>query len=184
MKVKPKERLINTALELFCQRGFHATGIDTILSQSKVAKTTMYRHFRAKDELILAALQKRDEDFRTWLSQTIQAAEVPPPDSLLLVFDLHKQWAEQPDFNGCAFVKAAAEFPLADSPIHDFCAQHKTLMTQYLQTLTEASKTKEPANLAKQLMILLDGATVIAQVTGQSSAFDQAKRSAEQLIRS
>ncbi|MEM9090409.1 MAG: TetR/AcrR family transcriptional regulator [Cyanobacteria bacterium P01_F01_bin.53] len=182
MKVKPKERLINTALELFCQRGFHATGIDTILSQSKVAKTTMYRHFRSKDELILAALKKRDEDFRIWLSQTIQAAEVPPADSLLLVFDLHKKWADQVDFNGCAFVKAAAEFPLANSPIHAFCAQHKTLMTQYLQTLTESTKTKDPVSVAEQLMILLDGATVIAQVTGQSSAFEQAKQAAKQLI--
>ncbi len=71
MAVKPKERLLVNALELFSLRGFHATGIDTILTQSKVAKTTMYRHFSSKEDLIVSALRKRDEDFRDWLMQTM-----------------------------------------------------------------------------------------------------------------
>lgn len=182
MKAKPKERLVGKALELFCQNGFHATGIDTILSQSKVAKTTLYRHFRSKDELILAALRKRDEDFRNWLMQTIDRANVGPIDKLLMVFDIHKQWAEQPDFNGCAFVKASAEFSAVDSPIHRFCVEHKRLVTRYIQELAEASKAHEPADLAEQFMILLDGATVTAQMTRQPSAFSQAKDSARVLL--
>ena len=60
-----RDHLVDTATKLFCKQGFRATGIDTVLAESGVAKKTLYNHFRSKDELIIAALQKKDADFMT-----------------------------------------------------------------------------------------------------------------------
>ena len=67
-----RDHLVDTALKLFCERGFHATGIDTILAESGVAKMTLYNHFRSKDELIIAALQKRDEQFMVSVKEGVE----------------------------------------------------------------------------------------------------------------
>ncbi len=182
MVTKPKERLLLNALELFSLRGFHATGIDTILAQSKVAKTTLYRHFRSKEELIIAVLRKRDEDFRNWLMRSIDRTGTQGAEKLLAVFDVHRQWAEDADFNGCLFVKAAHEFPDADSPINTLCVEHKRLVTRYLKGLAEFSETIDPQEIAAQMMVLIDGATVSAQMTGNSLVFERAKASARKLL--
>lgn len=182
MKLKSKEKILSSALSLFSERGFHATGIDTILMDSKVAKTTLYRHFRSKEELIVAVLRQRDADFRNWLMLKVDKSNLAPVDKLFLVFDLHKQWAQEPDFNGCAFIKASSEYPDFDSRIHVVSAEHKKAMTQYLiQLLTDAQK-ENVALVATQLMLLIDGATMTAQMHGNADVFDQAKEAARLLV--
>lgn len=183
MVVKPRERLLLNALELFSLRGFHATGIDTILAQSQVAKTTMYRHFKSKEDLIVSVLRKRDEDFRNWLMQTLDRTDTQGSEKLLMVFDVYQQWAERSDFNGCLFVKASSEFPDVDSPIHVFCAEHKRLMTRYIRSLTASSGTTAPPDdLADQIMMLLDGATALVQINRRPHVFEGAKESARKLV--
>ncbi len=86
-----RDHLIDTALRLFYQQGYHATGIDRILAESGVAKMTLYKHFRSKDELILAALQLRDERFRNWLMAEMEAASPDPVERLLAMFDALEQ---------------------------------------------------------------------------------------------
>ena len=61
-----RDHLVETAIRLFNRDGFHATGIDTILSEAGVAKMTLYKHFKSKDDLIVAALRRRDERWMTW----------------------------------------------------------------------------------------------------------------------
>ena len=87
MSSSKRDLLINTALELFSREGFHATGIDRILSESGVAKMTLYNHFKSKDELILAALRRRDETFRNWFMRTVEASAETPRGRLLASFD-------------------------------------------------------------------------------------------------
>ena len=182
MKLKPKEKVIASALTLFSQYGFHATGIDTILAHSKVAKTTLYRHFRSKEELIIAVLRQRDGDFRNWLMRTIDKSNLDPKDKLFLVFDMHKQWAEEPDFNGCTFIKASSEYPSLNSLIHTVSIEHKKAMTRYLEKILEEAKQTNAALLALQLMLLIDGATVSAQMHRDPTVFDKAKTAAQQLF--
>lgn len=78
-----REHLIETALQLFYQHGYHATGIDTILAASGVAKRTLYKHFASKDALILAVLRRRDAQFRTWFTQSLEQRLADPRDRLL-----------------------------------------------------------------------------------------------------
>ena len=182
MKLKPKEKILESALTLFCQHGFHATGIDTILAHSKVAKTTLYRHFRSKEELIVAVLRRRDGDFRNWLMHAVDKSDLVPEEKLLMIFDMHKQWAQQPDFNGCAFVKASAEYPAFDSLIHVVSVEHKKAMARYVEKILKDAKKDNADLLSLQVMLLIDGATVSAQMHGDSTVFDQAKAVAKALV--
>ena len=93
-----RDDLIETALKLFYTGGFNATGIDKILAESGVAKMTLYKHFGSKDELILAVLKRRDEQFRGWLSGEMAKAGPSPKAQLLQMFDALEIW-----FSGKAF---------------------------------------------------------------------------------
>lgn len=182
MTTKPRDRLVSTALKLFCQYGFHATGIDTVLAVSGVAKTTLYRYFKSKDELILAALRKQDEDFRNSFMRKVERSSERPAERLLAMFDVYQEWSKSSDFYGCTFVNASAEFSDLSSPIHALCAEHKRLMLRYIQELAEAAGIEDGDYLAKQLMMLIDGATVLTQVTGKAELFHQAKKTAKELL--
>ncbi|MBW4651129.1 MAG: TetR/AcrR family transcriptional regulator [Kastovskya adunca ATA6-11-RM4] len=181
MAKQSREHLVNVSLQLFHQYGFHATGIDKILAESGVAKNTLYRHFRSKDELILAGLRKHDENFRNWLMREVDRYE-SPIERLFAVFDMYEQWSRSPVFFGCIFINASAEFSDPYSPIHALCAEHKRLVKIYLRDLAIAADVVDPDNLAVQWMILLDGATTSTQVTNNSLAFQQAKAVAKNLL--
>ena len=79
--------LLETALRLFNQNGYHATGIDLIIAESGVAKTTLYRHFETKDDLILAALERRDEHTRDEMRAFVEKRVSEPVERLLVTFD-------------------------------------------------------------------------------------------------
>ena len=182
MSSSKRDLLINTALELFSREGFHATGIDRILSESGVAKMTLYNHFKSKDELILAALRRRDETFRNWFMRTVEASAETPRDRLLATFDVLEEWIRRKDFCGCTFINAAAEFGERADSIRGSCAEHKRLVIEYLERLAQAAGARDPEELAFDLNLLAEGAIVTAQVMGIKDAASRAKRAAEILI--
>ena len=182
MSSTKRDHLIDTALELFSRDGFHATGIDKILSESGVAKMTLYNHFKSKDELILAVLRRRDETFRNWFMRTVEASAEAPRDRLLAIFDALEQWISQEGFCGCTFINATAEFGAHGEAIRGCCAEHKRLVLDYLEELATAAGAQNPAALAFDLSLLAEGAIVTAQVMGSKDAARKAKRAAEILI--
>ena len=130
-----REHLIDTALSLFQTEGYHATGIDRILAQAGVAKMTLYKHFRSKDDLILAALRRRDESFRNWFVREVERRATAPRDRLLALFDTIGQWLQGNGVSGCMFINAAAEYGNCDHPIHVVAAEHKRMLTGYIRSL-------------------------------------------------
>lgn len=183
-----REQLIDAALEVFYREGFHASGIERVLAQAGVSKMALYRHFRSKDELILAALRRRDEVFRHWLMTTVEQAATTPEERLLAVFDLLASWFRGEAFKGgrfcgCMFLNAAAEYQSGDDPIHAFAAEHKRLITDDLERLALAARAAEPRHLAERLAILIDGAIATAHVTGRPEAAHHAREMARLVIR-
>lgn len=176
------EHLVESAAELFYRDGFNATGIDKILRDAGVAKMTLYRHFCSKDDLILAALRRKDERFRNWLVRTVEGSANDPRQRLLAVFDALEQWFSAPDFHGCMFINAAAEFGDLADPVHAAAAEHKRLVRNYLETLAVAAGAKKPRQLAQQINLLVDGAVVTAHVSGDPSVAKTARAAAEVLI--
>ncbi|GHD42352.1 TetR family transcriptional regulator [Thalassobaculum fulvum] len=178
-----RDELVDTALRLFYTQGFNATGIDKILSEAGVAKMTLYKHFRSKDELILAVLHRRDEQFRNWLMGEMERASANPRERLLAMFDAIEDWFQGRafkglGFSGCAFINAAGEFGDQNHPAHRTAAEHKRRIVEYLERLCAQAGARDPRDLAEQLALLKEGAIVTAHVRGMPESAGIAKRMA------
>src|ERR1700760_860090 len=114
-----RERLVAAAIELFYRNGFGAIGIDQVIASAGVTKTTFYKHFESKDDLMVAAVQRRDEwESQAWVNAGYKIAGDDPIKQLLGMFDVMDIWFNNPDFLGCMFINAAAEFPNPHDPVH------------------------------------------------------------------
>lgn len=177
-----RDHLVGTALALFSKHGYHATGIDRILAESGVAKMTLYKHFRSKDELILAALRRRDEEFCRWFQSEVESRAATARERILTVFDVLESWFKDPDFNGCCFIHAAGEYGRKDDPVHIVAAEHKARIVGFLRDLVQAAGAANSDDLARQLMLLVDGAIVAAHVSGDVASARSARGLAEALL--
>lgn len=178
-----REHLVDTAIELFGRNGFHATGIDTILDRAGVSKRTLYRHFRTKEELILAALKKYDGIFRNGFMRRVEQAAGTPRERLLAVYDVAASWFEDDNFFGCMFINVIGEYSETDSPIRKVCCEFKDLMRRYIEDQCAELGADDPKTLASELALLLEGAIVTAQVSQRRrEAADTAKLAASALI--
>ena len=177
-----REHLIDTAIGLFGENGFHATGIDTILARAGVSKKTLYRHFRSKEELILAALRKHDGAFRNGFMRQVSAQARTPRGRLLAVFDVAEAWFRHDSFYGCMFINAIGEYSAADTPIRQACKDFKAMMRGFIEQLCRELPVAEPSVLAEELALLLEGAIVTAQVSQQRSRAAQVAKTAAAVL--
>lgn len=182
MPTSKKDQLIDTALRIFNRDGYHATGIDRVISESGVARMTLYNHFKSKDDLILAVLRRRDENFRNWLMRSVEKKAGTPAERLLVLFDALADWFNEKSFSGCMFINAAAEYSDPDSAIHRLSAEHKVLLCDYLKDLTESAGAENADTLADGLMLLMEGAIVMRYVAGRRDAAANARTAAAVLI--
>ncbi|MEZ5566633.1 MAG: TetR/AcrR family transcriptional regulator [Gammaproteobacteria bacterium] len=177
-----REHLIKTAMELFAEHGYHATGVDLIMATAGVSKKTLYTYFRSKDELILACLENYADKFRdNFMAQVEQAAETPR-DRLLAIFDIAETWFCQADFYGCVFINACGEFSEKDSRIREVSREFKRLLLSYFEHLCRQLPVSDPDELARELALLQEGAIVTAQVSGNSASARTARRAAVTLL--
>ncbi len=151
-------------MKVFYQNGFHNTGLDLILKESGISRMTLYNHFKSKDDLIVAALRRRDEIFRNRLMKHAESISEDPIKRIMGVFSYHKDWFNEDDFQGCMFINASAEFIDPDCAVRRVASDHKTEIVRYLTQLCEAAGLKDPRELAQQLNLVLEGAIVNAHV--------------------
>lgn len=183
-KKSKRDELVEVAQKLFYQHGFRVTGIDTILEQSGIAKRTLYNHFKSKDELIVAALNKRNVEFIAMIKASVGKYEgiqtgKPAYARILAYFDALSEWFSSDKFNGCMFINASAEYPRKTDPIHVVCANHKRLILQYITKLISGIQLSHPDEVACQLSLLSDGAIVSAHTANVTNAAEMAKKTAE-----
>ena len=182
MRPNKRDELVRKALDVFYRNGFHATGMDMLVRETGVSKTSMYKHFRNKDELMLAVLRLRDENFRNWLYRRIEEISDTPQGQLLALFDAMDEWFQLPAFRGCMFIKASAEFQESSHPIYAQAAEHKRMLYDYFTGVAKRAKMKDPEGLARQLMVLKEGAIVLAMMGVNKNAAHDAKRAAASLM--
>ncbi|MGA2048980.1 MAG: TetR/AcrR family transcriptional regulator [Terracidiphilus sp.] len=157
-------RILNTACTLFYQHGVRAVGVDLVVEKAGVAKTSLYRHFRTKDDLIAAFLKREDADFwATW-----DRVAVRHSDDADAELDAHLAWIGErvgrPNYRGCPQINVAAEFPDIDHPARKVAAKHKREMRQRLKGIAERLGVARPDELAGQLSLLINGAFVSSQI--------------------
>ena len=187
MPQSKKEQLIHVALALFMKQGIRATGIDTILAESGISKKTLYKHFKSKDELIIAALQARDEALLAHLKDRVVffAAKQAGPKAfsrILGYFDALDEWFNSKDFSGCTFINASAEYPRPEDPIHVVCENHKKIMVLFIEDLIKDIKLTNATTTAKQISLIVEGAIVTAHTGGDLKSAQLAKKTVEQLL--
>lgn len=170
MPASRRDDLIDAAMRVFYRHGFHASSLDDIQKEGGISRPTLYNHFKSKDELIVAAMRRRDEIFRNRLMKFVESKGRTPRERLEAVFDFHEDWFTGNEFCGCMFINASAEFSVADSAPRRLAAEHKQEIVRYLRELCEAAGCEDPADTAEQLNILIEGAIVAARVVGQVAA--------------
>lgn len=182
MSQNKRTELIRKALVLFYRNGFHATGMDLVAKETGVSKTSIYKHFRTKEELILAVLRLRDENFRNWLFRRMEELSDTPKGQLLAMFDALLEWFREDGFQGCMFIKASAEFQDPEHAINVQSYEHKRLLIDHFETLARQAKLDDPVTTARQLLILKEGAIVLAAMSHQDTPAIEAKVVAMQLL--
>lgn len=183
-KVRPTKRdeLVQKALQTFYQNGFNATGMDMLVKETGISKTSMYKHFRTKEDLILAVLRLRDEHFRNWLYRRIEELADEPRAQLIAMFDALEEWFQEPGYRGCLFIKASSEYQDSTHPIHMQSADHKRMLERHVTELAQKAKMSDPAGLARQLLLLKEGAIVTAHLGHTENPAQDAKSAAIALI--
>lgn len=178
-----RDLLLDTAADLFYRDGYHAVGIDTILAEAGLAKMTLYHHFSSKEELIIAALERRSRKIGAALGAELEAAGPSPRKRLLALFDWHEAWFASKEFNGCAFIRAVGEYPDPKSPIHQAVIKHKQAARDRLEVLLKEMGVASPAKRAIQVHLLLEGAIVGAHTFGDPLIIKSAREAAWVLIK-
>ena len=182
MSVSKRDELDRKALTVFYDNGFHATGMDKLAAETGISKTSMYKHFRTKEDLILAVLRLRDEEFRNWLTRRIEALAETPRDQLLAAFDALGEWFGDKRYKSCMFIKASSEYQDAAHPIHGQSAAHKRLLLSYMADLAEKAGASDSMTLARQLLLLKEGAIVTAHLLGPGGVAGDAREAARTLV--
>ncbi len=181
-----RDHLVDIALGLFLQHGFHATGVDTIIKEAGVSKKTLYHHFRTKEALIVACLDRYNGTFLADFTRMIETRADSPRAKLLAIFDVAHDWFRDSAFYGCLFIKAIGEYPDDEPAIRAACIAFKGLIRTYIADLCRqlpppTDGAAQPV-LAHQIALLLEGAIVTAQVSQDPGAALTARSIAATLI--
>src|SRR4051794_17210563 len=159
-----RERLVAAAVELFYDHGFAAVGIDRVIAAAGVTKTTFYKHFEGKDDLMVAAVRRRDEwESQAWRRAVRQIAGDDPAGQLLAMLDVMDLWFNAPDFRGCMFMNTAAEFPNPHDPVHQAAAAHRRRTRDQWRDLAKAAGAAPAAaeTFADCYAALIEGALIL-----------------------
>jgi AcrR family transcriptional regulator len=177
-----RARILETAFRLFYARGIRAVGVDLIIAESGVAKATFYKHFPAKDELVVAYLDKVDGIWTGQLHTAAEAAGPEPADQLVGLFDALGTACRRDGYRGCAFLNAAAESQ-PGTPVHERTVAHKQAVLAWVRDLATAAGAEDPDLLARSLTLLLDGGLAEGALSADPAAAAAAKESARALVR-
>lgn len=177
-----KEHILQTASALFYTQGIKATGVDTIVKVAGTTKMSLYKYFPSKDDLVLAHLQKSGTEMRSRIVNAIDSKATEPKQKLLAVFDVFEELLVTPEFRGCPFINASAEFAEQANPVQQASAEFYEDFRKLFSVLAQQAGIANPDLVSKQLLMLIVGAIVTEQMQRQSGAMAVARYAAESLI--
>jgi AcrR family transcriptional regulator len=182
----PHDRILEVARELFCRDGIHATGIDRILAEASASKMTLYSRFGSKEALLREVLAREGEAQRTAIFNAMDQAGSDPRAQLLAVVTALRTWFESERFYGCAFMNAAAEHTKgsgADPWLRDLTRIHHAAILARLEPLAEQAGYPEPATMARQVLLVMDGAIAALMVSGDPDVLTIAERNLRAILK-
>ena len=167
-----RERILDTAYELFSRNGIRAVGVDRVIAESGVAKMTLYRHFASKDELVLEFMRRREERWtKEWLQAEVEQLADDPGERLLAIFDVFDAWFRQADFEGCTFINVLLEITDPESPLRQASVVHLANIRVFLEGLGTEAGVADPEDFARRWHILMwDRSSPPAKATARPRA--------------
>lgn len=181
-----RERLVAAAIELFYRFGFNAVGIDQVIALAGVTKTTFYKHFEGKDDLMVAAVQRRDQwESTAWDRAIRQIAGDDPARQLVALLDVMDLWFNNPEFHGCMFMNAAAEFPNPHDPVHQVAVAHRRRMRDHWRELAReaGARDADAEAFADCFTALIEGAFILRHTHQRNDAARVIRPAVQQLMR-
>lgn len=175
-------RLLSAATRLFCKNGINATGVDAIINEAGTAKTTLYKLFGSKTNLVHVVLESEGKLWRDWFIGAIEAGGGSAQAKLTRIFPVLKEWFGQERFYGCPFINAVAEHDKDDKQLRAIAMRHKKVVLGHIEKLALEMGAAEPEVLAHQLGLLMDGAIVAAMVSRNPRVADTAALAAAPLL--
>jgi AcrR family transcriptional regulator len=158
-----RQRILDSAYELFSRRGVRAVGVDEVIKSASVAKATLYRHFTSKDDLVLAFLQQREQLWtKDWVEAEARRRGETPEEQLVAIFDLFHEWFQKDDFEGCSFINVLLEMNDRGTAIGKASAGHLDNIRSIIRSLAEEAGLREPQQFAHSWHILMKGSIVAA----------------------
>jgi len=177
-----RQRILDTAYELFSRRSVRSVGIDEVIERAGVAKATLYRHFSSKDDLVLAFLAQREELWtKDWVEAEAHRRGATPEGRLLAIFDLFDEWFGREEFEGCSFINVLLETGDLDHPIGRASAAYLGNIRSVVGNLAREAGLREPEAFAHSWHILMKG-SIVAAAEGDSQAAKRAKAMARLLL--
>ena len=180
--VPPHERIVEVARELFCRDGIHATGIDRILAGAGASKMTLYSRFGSKEALVREVLRREGAAVRAVFLGAIAASADTPAARLRHVVPALAVWLGDPRFTGCAFMNAIAEHTKGERWLRELAREHHCLILDFLAGEAEAAGHADPAMLARQILLVVDGAIAATMVSGDPAVLDVSARNLEAVL--
>ncbi|MEU7576370.1 helix-turn-helix domain-containing protein [Streptomyces sp. NPDC041068] len=176
-----RERILSAAYELFARRGIRDVGIEEVVMRSGVAKATLYRHFRSKDDLALAFLARREQ---TWTLGKVMAGARQrghtPEEQLLAIFDVFDEWFHADDFDACTFINVLLEMR-SDHPLGRASIGYLENIRACVRAMAEEAGLRDPDSFARSWHILMKG-SIISAAEGDFDAARRAQAMARTLI--
>jgi AcrR family transcriptional regulator len=177
----PRDRILETAYELFSRRGVRDVGVDELIARSGVAKATFYRHFPSKDDLVLAFLEEREQRWTLgWVEAEARGRADAPEEQLLAIFDAFDDWFQRDDFEACSFINVLLEMGSAH-PAGAACIAYLANIRAVVRKLATEAGLRDVESFARSWHILMKG-SIVSAAEGDGRAAQRAKAMARLLI--
>jgi len=177
-----RTRILDAAYDLFSRRGIRGVGINAIISQSGVARMTLYRHFASKEALVLVYLERREEQWtRHWLQAEVQRRAADPRERLLAIFDVFDEWLHQTGFEGCSFINVMLETADDRDSIYRASIAYLAGIRGFLEQLARDAAIADGEAFARKWHILMKG-SIVAAGEGDRDAAKRARQMGRLLL--
>jgi AcrR family transcriptional regulator len=170
-----RARILEAAHDLFTMRRLRAVGVDAIIARAGVAKMTFYRHFRSKEDLALAVLERHETLWtRGWFEAEVMRRATDPKERLLVIFDIFDEWFKRPDFEGCFFLNTLVEVPERGDPVREASNRQIAAIRVIIRSLAAQAGIAKPDDFAHKWQMVLLG-SIVAATEGVTDAASRAR---------
>lgn len=176
------ERIVDAARELFCRDGIHATGIDRILATAGASKMTLYTRFGSKEALVREVLVREGSEWRAMFFAAIEQDGGDAMHKLHQVVPALRFWFNSGRFYGCSFMNAAAEHSKGEPMLREMATQHHRHVLDFLESLALDAGLSDPALVARQILLTIDGTIAALMVSGDPSVLTVAQHNLQSIL--